>query len=393
MDIEMGGEAGDPVVGHFSFPSCKQIIETVRTNRGINQLLANSSFKSMQKSGVLFTETLLDPIRTGLILCLKDCLPKAKRNLGSMKKKYLVKRMLLIDNKVAELDLTSIIADEKEHREASVILHVMSFRFLESFHKLTTVPSLGAVHSVPDQVQQMMAKFANISIDEIFPDLTTQEHSYYIWGFIRHQAAKQADRRSKRGMVFKLLTHFSSTIVADGAIPTGLVERRMAFGGLKFASKQSWAIFAKIDGMYSLATPENFVFVGGTLSGDICNAIVQNPTMQQLFYVLLHQDYNPGSRVIDSALKDVLADSFAYVMKVFSCVRGKMYLGSSIAIVSQATKSIFDLASVQQLARRRRNEREATLDLLVLTQQHLLKRLMRQRRKKRRWSLASMRVC
>jgi hypothetical protein len=207
-------------------------------------------------------------------------------------------------------------------------------------------------------------------------------------------------------MVFKLLTHFSSThfvtkanveeyttIVADGAIPTGLVERSMAFGGLKFASKQSWAIFAKIDGMYSLATPENFVFVGGTLSGDICNAIVQNPTMQQLFYVLLHQDYNPGSRVIDSALKDVLADSFAYVMKVFSCVRGKMYLGSSIAIVSQATKSIFDLASVQQLARRRRNEREATLDLLVLTQQHLLKRLMRQRRKKRRWSLASMRVC
>jgi hypothetical protein len=98
----------------------------------------------------------------------------------------------------------------------------------------------------------------------------------------------------------------------------------MAFGGLKFASKQSWAIFAKIDGMYSLlATPENFVFVGGTLSGDICNAIVENPTMQQLFYGLLHQDYNPGSRVIDSALKDALADSFAYVMKVFSRVRGK----------------------------------------------------------------------
>jgi hypothetical protein len=254
-----------------------------------------------------------------------------------MKKKYLVKRMLLIDNKVAELDLSSIIADEKERREASVILHVMSFRFLESFHKLTTVPSLGAVHSVSDQVQQMMAKFANMSIDEIFPDRTTQEHSYYILGFIGHQAAKQADRRSKRGMVFKLLTHFSSThfvtkanveeyttIVADGAIPTGLVERRMAFGGLKFASKQSWAIFAKIDGMYSLlATPENFVFVGGTLSGDICNAIVENPTMQQLFYGLLHQDYNPGSRVIDSALKDALADSFAYVMKVFSRVRGK----------------------------------------------------------------------
>eukprot|EP00956_Cyclotella_meneghiniana_P039286 scaffold168647_cov53-Cyclotella_meneghiniana.AAC.1 len=105
----------------------------------------------------------------------------------------------------------------------------------------------------------------------------------------------------------------------------------MALGGLKFATMECWNAFARIESIYSsLVTPENFLLMGGRLSGDICTAIVNNSDMQNIFFPLLCSDYKPTTNDKDSTQSKVLADKkdamvecFGYVMRVFHRVRGK----------------------------------------------------------------------
>ena len=233
--------------------------------------------------------------------------------------------LCLVNRDVSQLTIDS----PNQRQEAQLILQIMSFRYIETFHKLTTVPSMGELRSVPEQVHSIFMSSINTPTAELFPDTKTQEHSYYILGFLGHQSAKQAKRRAKSSAMSKLLASFASShfiqqnheaysaLLADESIPSGLVQRRVAFGGLKFATRKCWEVFAIIDFVYSrLATPENFILFGGTLSGDICNAVVHNRDMQKMFFGLLSNDYSSDD-------EEQRVEVFRYIMRVFCRVRGK----------------------------------------------------------------------
>eukprot|EP00956_Cyclotella_meneghiniana_P019551 scaffold33576_cov54-Cyclotella_meneghiniana.AAC.1 len=205
--------------------------------------------------------------------------------------------------------------------EASLLLHVMRMRFVESFHKLVSPLSAAPVHSISQQVNQKAREILDKSSSELFPNKLLQEHVYYIVGFFGNQSAKEARRRKKGSMTANLLAYFASAnfvtcnheaydeLIANDLIPSGMVQRRMALGGLKFATMECWNAFARIESIYSsLVTPENFLLMGGRLSGDICSAIVNNSDMQNIFFPLLCSDYKPITNDKDSTQSKVLAD-------------------------------------------------------------------------------------
>ena len=331
-------DTDESCVGHLQMPTCQSILDAVREQHGIHCLLEDSSFKSPEAKAVLFSVSLWEPIRQSLIKTLKDCFVSSEKQLNKMQKKYFGKKMSLILNDAANIDVTpfldSLCADVVQVGEASVILQIICCRFVEAYHKLITTSSSTPILPIADQVKALTVSFTNKSPDQLLPLLTTREHSYYIIGFLGGQSSKEASRRKKGSKISECLTYFSSThfitrgddefegIIADESIPTGLVERRMAFGGLRCPSRQCWNVFAKIESMYStLVCPENFLYVGGTLSRVVCQSIVNNETMQQSFFSLLSQS-SGDVRDIDGPVLEAYMASFRYVMKVFSRVRG-----------------------------------------------------------------------
>lgn len=322
-------------LGHLRIPSCQDVLEAVRENRVISLLFEDSPFKSTGSATAFFDVTLWKPFRAAVMHELMNCFASADKDIEKMEKKYFNARMGLLRSEVVALRMINHFVVPQEHKAfASCLLQAMRIRFIESFHKLITPISSAAACTVTQQVREWAIKSLELPTEQLFPCKTTQEHIYYIVGFFGHQAAKEAKRRKKDSLVAKFLTHFASAhfhrqsdeayreIEANGVTPIGMVKKRVALGGLKFASVKCWSVFAKIEYIYAnLVTPANFIFVGGTLSGDICKSIVQNSDMQHLFFSLLDSDYNPSN--VSEASKDAFITCFGYVMRVFGRVRGK----------------------------------------------------------------------
>ena len=193
------------------------------------ELIIQSGLRS-----ALFDDNLWSPFRTSIIETVGKCLPTSVTSLTKLKKKYMKMRMnllCLVNRDVSQLTIDSL----DQRQEAQLILQIMSFHYIETFHKLTTVPSMGELRSVPEQVHSIFMSSINTPTAELFPDTKTQEHSYYILGFLGHQSAKQAKRRAKSSAMSKLLASFASShfiqqnheaysaLLADESIPSGSV--------------------------------------------------------------------------------------------------------------------------------------------------------------------------
>ena len=70
-------------------------------------------------------------------------------------------------------------------------------------------------------------------------------------------------------------------------LPTGLVDRRLAFGGLQYATVECFCLFAIIKFIYStIATHDNFIFCGGKLLREIWEGIICNLSLHNIFIAL-----------------------------------------------------------------------------------------------------------
>lgn len=96
---------------------------------------------------------------------------------------------------------------------------------------------------------------------------------------------------------------------------TDLVDKRCHFGGLKYPNKMLYTVFLLIEKVYStLATPYNFATFGGHLLGDICEGMLENGDILDLFTKLFQPDDFDD---------DTIYEALRYYVKVFGNVRAK----------------------------------------------------------------------
>ena len=332
-------------LGHLRMPSCREVLDAVHENHVLLLMFQDSkAFKSRGHQEVLFDAELWKAFRAQLMRALQRCFAFRDKDTKRLEARYFAEKTRLIQTDTTNL-CVRVHVDVDARDEATLLLCVMRMRFVESFHKLISPLSAAPVHSISQQVNQKAKEILDKSSTDLFPNKLLREHVYYIVGFFGNQSAKEARRRKKGSMIAKLLAYFASAnfvtcdhesygeLIANDSIPSGMVQRRMKLGGLKFATMECWDAFARIESIYSsLVTPGNFLLMGGRLSGDICTAIVNNFDMQNIFFPLLCSDYKPitneesidASRVKELAdQNDAMIDCFRYIMRVFHRVRGK----------------------------------------------------------------------
>ena len=92
----------------------------------------------------------------------------------------------------------------------------------------------------------------------VFPQPKVRDNVYYIIGFLRIQAEKQAKRLAEDSGRQLCLSYFASKrffirnrggeeavrqLIDDPTIPTSLVEARERYGGLRYADARCWRFF------------------------------------------------------------------------------------------------------------------------------------------------------
>ena len=124
------------------------------------ELIIQSGLRS-----ALFDDNLWSPFSTSIIKTVGKCLPTSVTSLTiKLKKKYMKMRMnllCLVNRDVSQLTIDS----PNQRQEAQLILQIMSFRYIETFHKLTAVPSMGELRS------------STTTATEIEEDIDCREHN------------------------------------------------------------------------------------------------------------------------------------------------------------------------------------------------------------------------
>ena len=110
---------------------------------------------------------------------------------------------------------------------------------------------------------------------ELFPKEGVCKNVYYIIGFLRNQASKEAKRRSEKSGVRLCLEFVAGrrfyvwnrgesdcilSLIENPEVPTDLVHERELFGGLQYPSVECWSFFGVIEYIYAqLAIPDNLL--------------------------------------------------------------------------------------------------------------------------------------
>ena len=152
-------------------------------------------------------------------------------------------------------------------------------------------------------------------------DTRLAEHAYYVVGFLNHAGMKEKERRTDKNdigaCIERACRHYLS---ADDpkldalrtTMPTGLVDRRIANGGLKYPDESFFRVFGSMERAYAnVVTPDNFMARGGLLLDEIRDALERNEKLIAQFTLLLD-----GAEFTDEAIIKALA----YFIKVFNLV-------------------------------------------------------------------------
>ena len=108
-----------------------------------------------------------------------------------MTRKYELEKEAILDFFIAAHD-PFVDEDDvplKKRREASLILHLLGFEFLRTFHSLIK-SSWGETKSIPDQIAEVARKNLEFPSSDFFSDKIVAEHVYYIIGFLCNAGLK-----------------------------------------------------------------------------------------------------------------------------------------------------------------------------------------------------------
>ena len=184
----------------------------------------------------------------------------------------------------------------------------------------------GNIQSIPEQIQLTVKRGMDTAVSQLFGnDIRLSEHVYYVVGFLNAAGLKEKDRRSSKHDIGRCIEKACSNYLsADSAglealrekLPTGLVDRRIANGGLKYPNEEFYGIFAVVEHAYAtVVTPDNFMYRGGLLLAEIRDALGNDPSLIDQFTILFGREH--------AFSRDTIETAYKYFIKVFCNLRAK----------------------------------------------------------------------
>ena len=203
--------------------------------------------------------------------------------------------------------------------------------YIDKFQSLIAHSSSGEKKSIKEQVEKQISYATREDTRHLFSDAKVRKIVYYIISFLGNQAKKEASRRAKdSGGVSKCLCFLSQhcylvrnrsdseskqidMLIGDEDVPTDMISKREAFGGLHYLTKSCWQLFAKADSVYSrVATSENFVLFGDRLLAEIYDVLSRNDTLRSQFACLCELKDHSGFSMDD------ISACLCFFLRVFS---------------------------------------------------------------------------
>lgn len=304
----------------------------------VNFLLERSKYNSFEGRAVLFDIDLWQRVNDEVYDALEICAATCDKDVTKMTKLYREKTTHIINEIATQLHQHFPTQHQLHEREqimdTSLLLQFISMHYIDILHKHISYPSRGDNYTITERVKMKVEHAKTGGIDQLFPEPGVKKHVYYITGFLGNQAEKEAQRRAKDSGVRACLSYIAEykflvnnrehqkdsiqTLIADDDVPTELVQERESFGGLHYPDKECWEFFATVEYIYAeLATPDNFISVGGRLLSEICDAILHNNDLRVRFSVLCGYTEESRFTLDDTGL------AFAYFLRVFGRVRAK----------------------------------------------------------------------
>ena len=328
-------EPAKPLSLKERFPSPAHITAEVAKLGDVNFLVQRSKYNSEEGRAVLFDDDLWQRVNDEVHNALDYCAATCDKDITKMTKMYREKTNHIINEFATRLHqhfpTPHQLQESEQIMDTSLLLQFISMHYIEILHKHISYPSKGDNYTITERVKMKVEHAKTGGINQLYPEPGVKKHVYYITGFLGNQADKEAKRRAKHSGVRACLSFIADNkflvnnrgddiqrLIADDDIPTELVQEREAFGGLHYPDKECWEFFATVEYIYAeLATPDNFISIGGRLLSEICDAILNNNDLRVRFSALCGYKEDATFTLDDTGL------AFAYFLRVFGRVRAK----------------------------------------------------------------------
>ena len=308
-------------------PNTDAVLKVVRSKQKVNHMLEYSIFVNEEDRVVLFNEEFWQQVSVSIVNAISLCFTSNRKEVKKMSHKYRLMEKKIIETigKHDVYDEGDTSKTEKQRLAASRTMMLIGWHYLHEFSKLIKSSWGDDIRSIHEQIDAELKSAFELSTGELFGDDTRlAEHAYYVVGFLNHAGMKEKERRTDKNdvgaCIERACRHYLS---ADDpkldelreTMPTGLVDRRIANGGLKYPDEPFFRVFGSMERAYAkIVTPDNFMARGGLLLDEIRDALERNEQLIAQFTLLLD-----GSEFTDEAIIKTLA----YFIKVFSHLRAK----------------------------------------------------------------------
>lgn len=309
-------------------PKVQTVLDVIRSSVEVQNMLEMSSYFSEKSSQQLLLDVdFWEDVAISMHNAILECSTDNKKEVTKMTTKYRGMKAELLysigSHDIFDGEGSSI--GFRQRHEAKIILQLIGMEFMGEFQRLIKSSWGDVVLSIPEQIEAEVKAALDLPLDKLFgDDVRLSEHAYYVIGFLCHAGMKERDRRTKKNDIGECIgvacSHF---LAADDPnldalrmrLPTGLVDQRIASGGLKYPNEKFYRVFGAVELSYSRSvTPDNFISRGGTLLCEIRDALMQNEQVFASFSSLLD-----GHEYSD----DTISKALEYFLKVFCNLRGK----------------------------------------------------------------------
>ena len=269
----MGSDRSDsePQPLEERIPSSERVLSELRSVPYIKDLLesTNLSTNPDEMMGYILDATLWEDLNQALLKAITSCTSSNHKDVKKM-----IKRYEDMKEHIVQVYVPTLVSSLKTHIilpneiDTSLLLQVIANFYIDKFQSLIEHSSSGEKQSIKEQVEKKISYATREDTQHLFSDAKVRKNVYYIIGFLGNQAEKEASRRAKDSGVSKCL-HFLSQhcflvrnrsdsesqqidmLIADEDIPTDMISKREAFGGLHYHTKSCWQLFVVVDFVYS----------------------------------------------------------------------------------------------------------------------------------------------
>jgi len=308
-------------------PDTDTVLKVVQSKQKVNHMLEYSIFVNEEDRVVLFNREFWQQVSVSIVNAISLCFTSNRKEVKKMSHKYRLMEKKIIETigKHDVYDEGDTSKTEKQRLAASRTMMLIGLHYLHEFSKLIKSSWGDDILSIHEQIDAELKSAFELGTGELFGDDTRlAEHAYYVVGFLNHAGMKEKERRTDKNdvgaCIERACRHYLS---ADDpkldelrtTMPTGLVDRRIANGGLKYPDESFYRVFGSMERAYAkIVTPDNFMARGGLLLDEIRDALERNEQLIAQFTLLLD-----GAQFTDEAIIKALA----YFIKVFSHLRAK----------------------------------------------------------------------